>query len=114
MRKATWRIEEDVLGRTRSVVIGHDAEEETEDGTRVSSLGGGRITVSTVDPGQTVAQGRYRYEIAWPEATVRAEASGTLRSDPRTYRLELELVVLEDGREIARRRWEREVPRHLQ
>ncbi|HWO71067.1 MAG TPA: CocE/NonD family hydrolase [Actinomycetota bacterium] len=113
-RKATWRIEEDVLGRTRSVVIGHDAEEETEDGTRVSSLGGGHITVSTVDPGQAVAQGRYRYEVAWPEATVRTEATGTLRSDVRTYRLELELVVLEDGREIARRRWEREVPRHLQ
>ncbi len=113
-RKATWRIEEDVLGRTRSVVIGHDSEEETEDGTRVSSLGGGRITVSTADPGHTIAQGRYRYEIAWPEATVRTEATGSLRSDAHTYRLELELVVHEDGREVARRRWEREVPRHLQ
>jgi len=114
VRKATWRIEDDVLARTRSVVIGHDSEEETEDGTRVSSLGGGRITVSTTDPGQTLAQGRYRYEIAWPEATVRAEATGSLRSDAHTYRLELELVVLQDGREIARRRWEREVPRQLQ
>ncbi|HXF73220.1 MAG TPA: hypothetical protein VNO79_11490, partial [Actinomycetota bacterium] len=113
-REATWRIEDDVLGRTRSVVIGHGSEEETEDGTRVSSLGGGGITVSTVDPGRAVAQGRYRYEVTWPEATVRAEATAALRSDARTYRLELELVVHEDGREIARRRWEREVPRHLQ
>jgi hypothetical protein len=113
-RGATWRVEEDVLGRTRSVVIEHGYEEETEDGTRITSGGGGRIWVSTVDPGQAAAEGHARFELVWPEVSVRTEAEGSLRTDAETYRLELELVVREDGEEIARRRWEREIPRHLQ
>jgi hypothetical protein len=113
-RGATWRVEEDVLGRTRSVVIEHGYEEETEDGTRIASGGGGRITVSTVDPGRAAAEGHARFELTWPGVAVVTEAVGALRTDAETYRLELELVVREEGEEIARRRWDREIPRHLQ
>ncbi|MGE5459463.1 MAG: CocE/NonD family hydrolase [Solirubrobacterales bacterium] len=113
-RGATWRVEDDVLGRTRSVVIEHGYEERTEDGTRIASTGGGRITVSTVDPGRASAEGRARFELTWPEAAVGTEAVGSLRTDTETYHLELELTVREDGEEIARRHWERRIPRHLQ
>jgi hypothetical protein len=46
--------------------------------------------------------------------TVRTESRGSLRTDRETWRLELELDVYEDGELIAQRRWDREIPRHLQ
>lgn len=113
-RGAVWRVEEDVLGRERSVFIDHGYEEELEDGTTAVSHYGGRIAVSTTDPGRAVASGATTFEIAWPEATVRTESRGTLRTDADTYTLELELVVQENGEEVATRRWERTFPRHLQ
>jgi hypothetical protein len=95
-------------------VIEHGYEERTEDGTEIASAGGGRIWVSTVDPGRAGAEGRARFELTWPEAAVRTEAVGSLRTDAGTYHLELELTVHEAGEEIAKRRWERLIRRHLQ
>jgi len=44
----------------------------------------------------------------------RAEARERITSDARTYRIELQLDVREDGRPRWRRTWERTIPRRLQ
>jgi hypothetical protein len=109
-----WRIEEDVLERRRGVTIDHGLEEDRDMSVHVVEHYGGTVSVSTTDPGNARATGGTTFELRWPEATVRTESRGTLRSDAATWYLELELDVFENGEPIARRRWERQVPRALQ
>jgi hypothetical protein len=109
-----WRIEEDVLERRRGVTIDHGLEEDRDMSVHVVEHYGGTVSVSTTDPGHARATGGTTFELRWPEATVRTESRGTLRSDAATWYLELELDVFENGEPIARRRWERQVPRALQ
>ena len=54
------------------------------------------------------------HELTWPEATVRSESRTLLRSDPEEWHLEIELEVFDGDERIARRRWERTIPRDLQ
>lgn len=109
-----WRIEEDVLGRERRVVIDHGYERCLPDGTRMTSRYGGAVGVSTTDPGRAWARGGTTFELTWPETTVRAESRGTLQSRADRYELELELDVFEHEERVATRRWERTFPRRLQ
>lgn len=109
-----WQVEEDVLGRERRVTIDHGLEDDREMNVHVVERYGGTIAVSTTDPGDASAKGGTTFELRWPEATVRCESRGTLRSDAGNWYLELELDVFENGELIARRRWERQVPRALQ
>ena len=74
----------------------------------------GVVGVSTADPGRAFADGEAEFEIRYPEATVRSFTRLRLDSDRDAYRLSIELVVEEDGRERRRRRWERTIPRDLQ
>jgi hypothetical protein len=109
-----WRVEEDLLAHETRVVVGYGDGETLEDGTRVDARSRGAVGVSTDDPGRAWARGTYRYELSWPEATVRAEARGELRSDATTWSLSIELDVSEDGEVRWQRRWDRTIPRHLQ
>ena len=74
----------------------------------------GVVGVSRADPGRAFADGEAEFEIRFPEATVRSFTRVRVDSDRDTYRIAIELVVDEDGRERHRRRWERTVPRDLQ
>jgi hypothetical protein len=110
-----WRIEEDVLGRKRSVTIDHGFEaKREEDGTGVYARYGGTISVSTRDPGRARAEGGTTFELRFPEATVRTRSHGVLSSDRETWHLVLELEVAEGDDVWHTRRWERSIPRHLQ
>ncbi len=75
---------------------------------------GGTVGVSIDDPGRAWADGETDLEIAFPEATCRAWSRVRMDSDADAYRVAIELVVSEDGRERWRRSWERTVPRDLQ
>lgn len=111
--RVTWTIEDDVLARERRVRIEHGGVRGEAGDIRIVDTYGGEIGVSTVEPGRAWATGATSFELAFPEATVRAVSQGTLRTDRDTWQLTLELEVYEDDRQVAHRRWERAVPRGL-
>jgi hypothetical protein len=113
--RVTWEVRDDVAARARRVVIDHGGVRgQASTGAGVLDRYGGEVGVSWDDPGNAWATGGTTYELTWPEVTVRTESRGSLRTDRETWRLELELDVYEDGELIAQRRWDREIPRHLQ
>jgi uncharacterized protein len=109
-----WRFAHDVLARRTDATVHHGSRFEGEDGARVGELYDGTVSVSTVDPGDATAVATARYEIAWPEATCVAESRLRFRSDAETYHIEIELDVDDGDQPFARRRWQRDIPRHLQ
>jgi len=74
----------------------------------------GVVGVYGADPGRAFADGEAEFESRYPEATVRSSAHLRVESDRDTYRIAIDLVVDDDGRERHRRRWERTIPRDLQ
>jgi hypothetical protein len=110
-----WEVVDDVLGGERRVVVGSGGDHDAEgDGPSIRDEYGGTVAISPHDPGGSRADGVADLEICWPEATCRARSEVRLVSDDATYRIEIDLTAWEDGQEIARRTWEREIPRNLQ
>ncbi len=107
-----YRIEED--GDVGIVIVDHGGPYTAPNGARVLEDYSGTMTVSRSDPGRASAEGRARFEIAWPEATCSAEVTMTLTSDAHDYRIRIDLVATENDAERANRTWERTVPRRLQ
>jgi hypothetical protein len=66
------------------------------------------------EPGIAWARGEASFEIVFPEATVRTESRGELRTDAGTWTLWLELDVYDGAELISQRRWDRTLPRDLQ
>ncbi len=112
--RVEWRIEHDILERESRYVVDHGSTYDTAAGAKVTESYFGRLVVSGTDPGRAHARGRVRYEIAWPEATAVTEVRSLLRSDARSYTLELDLEVWHDGNLAGQRRWERTFDRMLQ
>ncbi|MEO8323573.1 MAG: CocE/NonD family hydrolase C-terminal non-catalytic domain-containing protein, partial [Actinomycetota bacterium] len=113
-KEPVYRIEHDALAHQAHVVIDHGSPYDVEIGARVAEDYFGKLTVSTDDPSDARAEGRARFEIAWPEATASAEVNMTLVSDAATYRVHLDLDVRENGKTLWSRRWDRDIPRRLQ
>ena len=110
-----WRIEHDVLEReTTAVAANWGGREPAPDGPGTFEHYGGRVTVSTIDPGKARAQARATIRLVFPEATVESEARHTVRSDAETYHLHVELDVKEGDEVRWSRRWDRSFPRDLQ
>ncbi len=75
----------------------------------------GVVGVSRDTPGVAFAEGgEAEFEGGYPEATVRTTSRVRVDSDADAYRVSIELVADEDGRERFRRTWERTFPRELQ
>jgi len=109
-----WETSEDVLARERRVRIDHGGVRGAgAHGLDYLDRYGGEVVVSIDEPGDARATGGTVYELTWPEVSARTESRGTLRSDATTWYLEMELEVQADGETIARRRWERTLPRDL-
>jgi uncharacterized protein len=108
-----WRIEHDVLGRERRVVIAHGSDTVLEDGSISIERYAGEAVVSTVDPARASASGQATFRLQWPEATVESSVRTSLQSDAGAWRLEIELDVTENDEARWSRRWERRVPRRL-
>jgi hypothetical protein len=107
-----WRIEHDQLARETRSVAGSSGTTEAEDGRpRVDELYDGHVAVSHDDPAIARAEGRIRLELAWPEVTASSDVRHRLVSDRDAYRIEIDLVVSEDGEPRWTRRWERRFPR---
>jgi predicted acyl esterase len=115
----TWRVERDVLARETSVVTGYGWTYEGPFGARIRERYDGAVGVSPHEPGRAWARGTARYEIAWPEATVVAEARLDLRSDAGFYHVVVDVAAEElgdtpEGFGRRERRFERTIPRDLQ
>ena len=112
--RVRWEIHEDVLARERAVEIDHGGVRGRVGITETADRNHGEIRVRWDDPGHCTATAGAELELAWPEATVRAESRTILRSDPESWNLAIELQVYDDDELIAERRWERTTPRDLQ
>ena len=111
------RIEQDPVGRHTRVETSYGSRYEGPNGARVEELYEGLVGVADVHPGRAWASARTRYEIAWPETTVRTEAHLRFRSTASTYHVLVEVVASEDGPDgigHVERRFERRIPRRLQ
>jgi predicted acyl esterase len=112
--RVVWRLEHDVLARERRAVVDYPSEVDLSAVPILEDHYGGTISVSTVDPAISWCETVSRFKMTWPEATVDVKSRLRLDSDLRTYRVLVELEASEDGGETWERRWEREIPRHLQ
>jgi predicted acyl esterase len=111
---AIRRIERDAS--TTRVVVGSRADYDAPFGARVAERYEGEVAVVPHDPARARARATSSYRIAWPEATVRAEARLDLRSTEREYLVRIDVEAEEEGGGLGRveRRYERRVPRRLQ
>jgi hypothetical protein len=112
--RVRWEIREDVLARERAVVIDHGGVRGLNGLAESSDRYWGEIGVRSHEPGHCVATAGASLELGWGEISVRNESRATLRSDPDTWHLTIELEVFEGDERIAERRWERTTPRDLQ
>jgi hypothetical protein len=101
-------------GRTRAVIDHGGEPYEAAPGTTVHEHYGGEIGVSTTDPGDASAEGVGRFDIRWDDVQVRSESRIRMRSDARSYHVEIDLDLHEGDELRWQRRWKRSIPRHLQ
>jgi hypothetical protein len=109
-----WRLERDVLARRTTVAAASWGTGAGDEQPETFEYYGGRVSVSTIDPGDARVDARSTIRIAYPEATVETEARYSVVSDASTYRVEIDLDVSEDGERRWTRHWDRSIPRHLQ
>ncbi len=109
-----WRLEHDVLARERRVAVRSGTPMDEAADPPQEDRYEGTITVSTVDPANSSCVAHSAFTIKWPEATVSSEVRTSLRSDAKTYHLDIELRVAEGGETKWTRRWGRSFPRRLQ
>jgi putative CocE/NonD family hydrolase len=111
------RIERDSVGRQTRVETSYGSRYAGPFGARIEELYEGLVGVAERSAGRAWASARTRYEIAWPETTVRTEAHLRLRSTSSAYHLLVEVIASEDapdGIGYLERRFERRIPRRLQ
>jgi hypothetical protein len=106
-----WRIEHDVLGRRTEAHTRSGGSYEGEHGALVTDDYRGRLGVSTENPAIAWAEGSASFELRWPEATCRSEATLSMRSDERTIEVEIDLAVTDEEHDIARKHWSATLPR---
>jgi uncharacterized protein len=111
--RVRWEIREDVLARERTVAIDHGGVRGRTGLADSSDRYWGEIGVRS-EPGNCRATAGASLELGWDGASVKAEARATLRSDPQTWHLSMELAVFEGDEQIIERRWERTIERDLQ
>jgi predicted acyl esterase len=110
-------IERDVVGRQTRVATSYGSRYRGPFDARIEEAYEGLVGVAAATPGRAWATARTRYEIAWPETTVRTEAHLHFRSTSTEYHLLVEVVASEDapdGIGHVERRFERRIPRRLQ
>jgi hypothetical protein len=107
----TWRFEHDVLtGETRAITR-YGGTYDGAHGATITDDYAGTVGVSVDDPSRAWVSGHSSFEITWDEVTARAESVLSVRSDATSFEVELELLVWENGVELAHRTWQRTLHR---
>ena len=106
-----WRIEQDVIRRETRVTTRYGGTYDGVDGAVVTDDYRGELGVSTEDPALAWARGTSSFEIAWPQTTVRTEATLRVDSDASELRAEITLRVWEHDELLRTRTWRTTQPR---
>lgn len=106
-----WQVEHDVLGRETRVRTRYGGTYDGAHAAVVTDDYRGELGVSTRDPALAWAQGTSSFEIRWPEAHVRTEATLDVRSDHDELVATIGLRVWDGDDEIAHRTWTTTAPR---
>ncbi len=108
-----WRIEEDVLNGTVSVVIRDGGASTNEDGSHVYSAEELRLTASDADPAHArlASDVVYRWTVDGAEVDIRA--TGSIASDAEAFDVQVALDVRLDGEPFFERAWRERIPRRL-
>jgi predicted acyl esterase len=112
--RVEWQYRHDILRRETAVSIDHGGRRGRVGDIECTDAYRGEVGVRWNEPGIAWARGEASFEIAFPEATVRTESRGELRTDAGTWTLWLELDVYDGAELISQRRWDRTLPRDLQ
>ena len=109
----TWRIEEDVIGRSTTVHVEEWGTVELEDGRSLYS--GERLAMTAWDDDPARARLHSDVLYRWREHTFETEirATGETTSDATSFFYDLKLEVDLDGTRFFEREWHEEVPRNL-
>jgi predicted acyl esterase len=102
-----WRIEHDVLARETRAHTRYGGTYEGLHGAVTTDDYRGSVGVSTLDPARAWARGAARYEITWPEATVRTESTVEVTSDAERFEVTITLGVWDGDHQIADKSWHR-------
>jgi hypothetical protein len=106
-----WVEEYDVLRRERRVRTRYGGTYEGAHGAVIVDDYRGEVGVSVTDPGQAWARGTSTFEIRWPDAHVRTEATLDARSAGGPIAVTIELRVWDGEDLIAERAWHTNVDR---
>ena len=107
-----WQHGYDVLTRTRYSDVDHGATYGAPHGARCTEHYVGHVEVDA-RTGEQTASGMCRYEVEWPQVSVRSVARLLLHVDADAVTVDLDLDVDADGEPVARRRWQTRVDRRL-
>jgi hypothetical protein len=88
-------------------------KELTDIGQTHSAEGMARYVVVDGDPLSARCETFYHVEIARPDATITHESRGALSCSATEFRVEMEVVLKEAGREVFRRAWDERIPRDM-
>jgi hypothetical protein len=108
-----WRVVTDVLGHRTEAEIDHGGRSELPDGAVLVERYQGTVGAALDRPGLTWAQGKARYRIEWPEATVETSARLDLHGDGEAFEVRLDLEAREGDELRWTRSWRRRIPRRL-
>jgi hypothetical protein len=99
----TWRIEHDVIARETRAITRYGGTYEGRHGATVTDDYRGEVGVTVENSARAWAWGTSSFEIAWPEATVRAESTVEVTSDRAGLRATIGLRVWDGDDLIAER-----------
>lgn len=88
-------------------------KELTDIGQTHTAEGMARYEIVDGDPLSARCETFYRVEIARPDATITHESRGDLTCDATHFRVRMEVVLHEDGREVFRNAWDERIPRDM-
>ena len=112
---ARWSVTDDIpRGERRARVEYGDASDPEGEAPGMRSSHEGSLGVSLDDPGHAWSDASADLSLRFPEAEVRAVVTTRTETDAHAYRLQIDLVVSEDGAERWHRTWERTFPRDHQ
>jgi uncharacterized protein len=108
-----WRIEEDVIAGTMSVIISEGGASILEDGSRVYSSERLVLRASDADPAHARLDSDVAYRWTGPGFDAGIRAAGTIASDEAAFDVRVELDVSLDGQPFFARAWSERIPRRL-
>jgi len=108
-----WRVENDVIKRTRTAHTFYGGESEIRDGGIAKEWYSGECGVHIDNPANAWIDATTRYNLIWPQVNADVTSTMTIVSDADYYTVTIDLLATENGNAIARKNWHRKIARLL-